>query len=375
MLNDQESNVEKYKEVWLSIIVPVYEVERYIIQCLESVVNQGDKASFVVEIIIIDDGSLDNSGKIADSFAQKNPYVRVIHKKNAGVAAARNTGIEEASGEWLYFVDSDDWLAEGAVEKLCNRSREYRDADVILLDAYRNCEEREYNWEHFEKSFIWNEKKHIRKLQAGVLYYPLLGMKTKVPLAAPWDKLFRRNFLLEHQIRFRENLKVLDDMIFCMETFGEASKVAYCKDQVYHYRYVSDSITNSYKPDRVERDKIVWEYLQEYIKRQTEKKTWTNKEQAYFEQAYYSRVIKSYSICCRLCFFNLQNDKSLHEKIQYALDVMRMEPYAEAFKRIRIINLEWKLKIVTIMGRFKFGIGIYFLHLAESKLRELHCVS
>lgn len=372
MLNNQENRGKKSEKIWLSIIIPVYEVEKYIAQCLDSTVRQKASLTCGIEVIVVDDGSPDDSGKIADTYEKEYPFVKVIHKQNAGVAAARNTGIEEATGEWLYFVDSDDWLAEGAIEKLYDKCRECGDSDIILLDAYRNCLQKEVPWEHFIRNASWDDEKSLRNLQIGVLYYPMLDMKTNTPLAAPWDKVFKRGFLLEHQILFRENLKVLDDMIFCMEAFGKAGKISYSKEKVYHYRYVSNSITNSYKPDRIRQDKIVWEYLQNYMDKQIVEKNWTHEDRRQFEQAYYSRIIKSYSICCRLCFFNPKNEKKIFNKITYAKDVLQSYPYREAFEKIQFENLEWKLKIVAVMGRFRLGIGIYVLHLLESMIRRLY---
>lgn len=357
----------------ISVIIPVYNVEQYISHCIESIIDDVMCDTGQVEIIIVDDGSLDSSGKIAESYSKEFPLIKVIHKQNAGVAAARNTGIEAASGEWLYFVDSDDWLEENTLSILCEKSKLYEDVDILLFDAFQNTENKEKGWEHFTREHVWSERAEIRNLQRGVLYYPIIeqdGEKTKVPLAAPWDKLYRRRFVRENNLLFRENLRVMDDMIFSMEAFGVAEKIAYCKEKIYHYRYVADSITNHYKSDRVSQDKRVWEYFYGYITK-LDKNKWTDEEKMCLEQAFYCRVIKSYSICCRLCFFNPQNNKKLLEKIKYAMEVLQTEPYNKAFESVQLANLEWKLKIMVIAGRCKSGIWIYLLHLAENILRKL----
>lgn len=354
------------KDMWLTVIIPAYEVAGYIAKCLQSIALQCAGLACGIEVIVIDDGSLDDSGKIADAFAMKYPFIRVIHKNNEGVAAARNAGIEQASGEWLYFVDSDDWMAENALEKLYQRRQDYANADIVLLDAYRNMENKEYSWEHFHEERIWHDKREIEQLQIGALYFPLAGKENKNPLAAPWDKLFRRKFVLENKLRFQECLRVLDDMIFCMEAFGKAKGIVYCKEKVYHYRYVPNSITNSYKPSRVDQDRKVWEYIQKYIKKQVSGHLWGQEEKECFEEALYCRIIKSYSICCRLCFFNPANKRKTKDKIAYALHVLTTEPYAEAFQKAHMRNLEWKLKVMAFMGKLKWGKGIYLLHLLES---------
>ena len=105
----------------ISIIIPAYRVEKYIGDCLNSILQQKGVSADALEILVIDDGSPDRSGEIALELAQEYSFLKVIRKENAGVAAARNTGIEAATGQWLYFVDSDDWLAEGAIEAMLVR--------------------------------------------------------------------------------------------------------------------------------------------------------------------------------------------------------------------------------------------------------------
>lgn len=352
---------------WISIIIPVYNVEKYLEQCLKSVITEENSGK--IEILVIDDGSTDGSGKIADFFAEKNSFIQVIHQENKGVAAARNTGMDLARGEWLYFIDSDDWVAEGAISKLLQRCAESSDSDIILLDVWKNVGNKEYGWEHFTCETVWSSKTEIRALQRGVLYFPSAGRMTRVPLAAPWDKMYRKEFLTEKGIHFLPELKVLDDMIFNMEAFGEAAKISYYKDKIYHYRLVSDSITNSYKKDRVEQDQKVWKYLDNYINKIVKSDEWKQEEKEEFLQAYYCRIIKSFSICCRLSFFNSQNRLGFGDKIKYVKKVLKTEHYKKAFYNVKLKNAEWKLKVMICMGRCRFGIGIYLLHMAQNFLR------
>ncbi len=346
--------------ILLSIIIPVYNVEGYIEKCLDSIVNGGQTEH--IEVIIVDDGSPDNSGKIADSYAAKYNFIKVIHKKNEGVAVARNTGIECAVGEWLYFVDSDDWLADGAVDIICLHAVSNPDKDIMLFDAYKNTARGEENWEHFKNQAVFDKNQDLKSLQRGMLYFPMCDIHTDVPLAAPWDKVFRREFIAGSGIRFASRLKVLDDMVFNMEAFGVAKSVAYFKEKIYHYRHVDDSITNSYRPDRVGQDMEVWDYIEAYINRDN------MPVDEMFEQAYYCRIIKSFSICCRLCFFNPQNKKSFSDKLAYVSKVMETEPYTSAFRNVKFSNAEWKLKVMILVGRVKSSFGVWLLNVAQNGL-------
>lgn len=348
---------------WLSVIIPVYNVEAYLRQCLSSIVEDAACAERQVEVIVVDDGATDCSGAIADEIAAGCSCVRVIHKENAGVAAARNTGIKEAKGEWLYFVDSDDWLADGAVTDICRLTHKYEQADILLLDAYKNIDEKEEVWEHFETEQRWETMEDIEALQRGMLYFPLDFPKTRVPLAAPWDKVYRHSFVMQWGLCFSEELKVLDDMVFNVEAFGAAEQVVYCKTRVYHYRFVNASITNSYKADRVKLDCQVWKYLYQYGKMH-------HKGDRYW-QAYYYRIVKSFAICCRLNFFNPKNPAPFSERLRYVRNVLSKTPYRQAFAEAEIKHAEWRLKVMILLGRFRCGLGVYVLHLANRMLERI----
>ena len=349
----------------LSIIIPVYKVEEYVEKCLQSVVDSGQNSLGKYEVIVVDDGSPDQSGLIADGYAQRYPFFRVVHKENAGVAAARNTGMDTATGKWLYFVDSDDWLVDGAVDKICQRIEENKESDILMFDAYQNVLEKEQIWEHFSNEKVWSCKEDIWGLQRGMLYFPLVREAIKTPLAAPWDKVYRRAYLQKNGISFQEQLKVLDDMVFNFEAFGKALMVAYYKDRIYHYRFVPDSITNQYKANRVELDCMVWEHLQEYINEACQQGLWSKQEKETFLQAYYARIVKSFSICTRLQFFHKKNPEKYWSKMVLVKQVMNSQPYKEAFQKVKLSNMEWKLKVMAFVGRMKWGLGVHLLYLGQ----------
>lgn len=348
----------------LSIIIPVYNVERYITECLWSILDVDEKTLKLIEVLVVDDGSTDGSGRIADKFARKYRCVNVIHKQNAGVAAARNAGIHRAHGKWLYFVDSDDWLENDGVRDICEAVLKHPDVDVLLMEAYQNAGHKQKEWEHFSQEEVITDIGRIRRLQGGILYAPAWKKIKNDPMGAPWDKVYRRDFLAANHLLFCEHLKVLDDMVFNFEVLGAARNVVCRKIKPYHYRrFVSNSITNTYKPDRVSQDRAVWEYIYSLD-------LWSGEHTDVLQRAMTCRIIKSFSICCRLCFFNRGNKKSLTEKVHYVKQVTASEPYDTAFHTVRLSDLEWKLKIVALVGRFHSGWGVYFLHVAWELLTE-----
>lgn len=124
-----------------SCIVPIYNVEKYLPQCIESILNQ-THSNF--ELILVDDGSPDNCGKICDEYEKKDNRIAVIHKKNGGVSAARNAGLDAATGEYICFSDSDDWLEKDYIEYLLNLSIE-NDAEYVLTDSMFTSEDSDVN--------------------------------------------------------------------------------------------------------------------------------------------------------------------------------------------------------------------------------------
>ncbi|KKA44690.1 glycosyltransferase family 2 protein [Salinivibrio sp. KP-1] len=202
----------------VSIIIPVYNVEAFIAQCLESVLNQTYEN---LEIICINDGSTDSSKDICDSFAQRDNRVRVIDQKNKGLSGARNSGIKDAKGEFLFFLDSDDWLALSAINSLVKESKGY---DVISggVLAYNesNGDFRRYKKRRSSKIDL---KKDFFQLEIVV-----------------WNKLYRKEIF--NGIRFKEGL-IHEDEEFYWQVFSRSPKIKIIDEDVIFYRERSGSIT------------------------------------------------------------------------------------------------------------------------------------
>lgn len=343
----------------VSIIIPVYNVEKYLKKCLDSLCGQTLKE---IEILLIDDGSTDGSGAILDAYAGRDKRVRVLHKKNAGVAAARNDGIRLAEGEWIAFVDSDDWLEPDMYEKAYQAVKN-TDVDILYFDAVKNFAKRTESWSHFDREFVTDEKDVLDAMQRGVLYFPMTPYPTKVPIAAPWDKLFRASLIKEHALCYIEELKTLDDMVFNVYALEYAKKIKYIKEPLYHYRMVEGSITNAYKKNRAELDRMVFWHLLRFAKE--------HKKDGAFYQAIYARIIKSFAICFRLCFFHKENRLSFRERKQLIKEVMESEPYCEAFLKAEKKNLEKMLRPVYFCARRRLFFGMYCLYKGQMLLEKM----
>ncbi len=234
----------------ISVIVPVYNVESYIAQCVESIVHQTYTS---LEIILIDDGSTDTSGQICDVYGEKDSRIRVIHQKNAGAAAARNTGLDAATGEYLVFVDSDDWLEIDAYGYMLGELKKEQ-ADIVQC-SYRD---------------IYVNKQIDQICKASGRSFDQVSYLAR--FTEDWtcglqtDKLFKRT--LFDEVRF-ETGHVIDDEFFTYQGVMNAKKVI-CRDKIiYNYRRrVSGATGNPEHMDRIVVDKL--EYLTQRLDKVTE---------------------------------------------------------------------------------------------------------
>ena len=196
----------------VSVIIPVYKVEMFLCQCLESVVNQTYRN---LEIIIVDDGSPDQCGKICDEYATKDSRIKVIHKDNEGLSAARNDALKVATGEWISFVDSDDWCDLDLYEKAVAKA-ETTQADIVIFSSFRNTPSRQLQIHAFAKEFETKDRKIISKLQCAALNQSFMPFPSNqnFDMGLPWDKLYKSSLFAFPQLKFPQNVKAAEDVIF-----------------------------------------------------------------------------------------------------------------------------------------------------------------
>lgn len=217
--------MEDYK---VSVIVAAYNIQDYIVKCLESIANQTYKN---LEAIVVDDGSSDNTGKLADEFAENDNRFTVIHKENGGVSSARNRGIDVASGDFIGFVDGDDTIEDDMYEILVNNVIKY-DADISHC-GYKLIENGKETLIHGTgKIIIQDRKKGVLDLMDGTLIEPGI-----------WNKIFRKEIVGD--TRLDENLKINEDLYFNILLFDKASKSVFEDKAKYNYIKRNNSATTS----------------------------------------------------------------------------------------------------------------------------------
>ena len=203
----------------ISVIVPVYNVEQYLSQCLDSIINQTYKN---LEIICVDDGSPDNSGKILDEYAEKDNRIKVIHQENQGVSVARNTGLDNATGEWVSFIDSDDYIKLDFYERMINVALK-NNSQVVQCRVYRN-QKPLYGGKCIRTSGFGNI---ISILKRGY----------------SCNKLWSLELINKNNIRFYPGIYV-EDILFSVQVAFYANSWETIDYDGYFYRYNPSSITN-----------------------------------------------------------------------------------------------------------------------------------
>lgn len=217
------------EDILVSVIVPVYKVEAYLGRCVDSILSQTHRN---LEVILVDDGSPDRCGEICDEYAQKDPRICVIHKENGGLSSARNAGIDIAKGQYLEFVDSDDWIEPDAVESLLSAALQHQ-AELVIGGR-------------------WDVKEQTGEKTLGLCPERTETVPAEEAVrrifrwdncdSAAWDKLYHRR--LFSQIRYPYGVICEDVPVTYLIAF-DAGKVTFLNKPIYNYLHRQGSITNS----------------------------------------------------------------------------------------------------------------------------------
>ena len=240
----------------ISIIMPCYNSEKYLGSCLDSVLAQTFED---FEVILVDDGSRDDTLKIAQDYARRDPRVHVLAKENGGVAAARNLGLEHARGEWITFVDSDDLLPDHALETLLSGARENVDLVVCAHETFDETGRRET----VIPETRWMDRSGEAQRRAAALRL----IEGDCVLNIMCNKLHRRALLEREGIRLKEGVKIAEDALFNLEAVLLGRGIAYVNRVTYSYRIHSASAMHTLTLGELERHKPWLEAMRDMLLR------------------------------------------------------------------------------------------------------------
>ena len=276
--------------MFLSIIIPAYNVESYVNDCLKSCFDQEfDSSEF--EIIIINDGSTDSTLQIVNDFISlnKKPNVRLISQENKGLSETRNVGLALAKGDYVWFVDSDDWIAEKAIESLFNLISEHPQTEVVVLNSMLRKD---------EEAFVIDRKLSTITSNGKYVYdnsyiYPYSGAQFYV---------YQKDFLTRNKLSFKKGI-YFEDCLFTPLVLGCAQNCTFYSTVAYHYRLRSNSITTSSISEKKLSDSIV--VAEELIAS-------LNKENIIHKEVIKDAACRTYEVLFR--YYILKSDKAMQRK-------------------------------------------------------------
>lgn len=239
----------------ISVIVPIYNIKQYISECIESIINQTYKD---MEIILVDDGSTDGSGLICDAYAKKDDRIKVIHKKNEGLVRARKTGLENATGDYVAYVDGDDWIEHDMIAKLYDALTENK-VDIAMCGRFENIGDIQKPMYHGISEGRYDKQALLDNV------YPKMIVNGEFfewgIFPGVWDKLFRRECLEKYQMTVDDRLTMGEDAACTYPCILNADSIYIVHECLYHYRQsqtsmVKKSGNRSYERERF---KILYE--------------------------------------------------------------------------------------------------------------------
>lgn len=344
-------------EPLFSLIVPVYNVEKYLGVCLESLLQQ-DMNDF--EIVIVNDGSIDKSVEIANRYVEKDKRIKVVHKENGGLSSARNEGIKVAKGEYILFIDSDDWCEKNLLSTL-KEHLEKKKYDIII-----------YKWSRVDETsfkkgtikglfpneyvFDENNKKEI--------YLELLNGSN---LNSVCIKAIKSELIKKHNIFFQEQLRHTEDLVFSAIIISYADSILYLDQALYNYRYNPNSLTTSFNLSKynykIEANLILKRYVEEW-----------NLDKEIASEYFYRRIIKG----TIEDIINLSTYKkiSMNKQMKYIKNILKNKTFNEAIYHIKYLEGDIIQIIIFYLLKLKLSILILIatriLHLnLYSKMRNL----
>lgn len=318
----------------ISIIIPIYKVEKYINECLDSILNQ---TYTKLEILLIDDGSPDESGLICDKYASKDNRIKVIHKKNEGVSSARNTGLDLSNGKYVCFVDADDFIEKNFCEKMLNTLKKHN-ADCVAC-GYNRIYKRKKEKIIEKEGYELNKEEFLKKL-----------LLVQSGLGFCHTKIWKRSVI--NEIRFNEDLKVGEDALFCIEVGKNLEKFYMLNDSLYNYRYNENSVVREFDEHYVDKYLKAMKITKKYIERNYQNDEKVCERVNNYISYHLLLVIINYCM-------NPKNGLNFLEQSKKTKEVCNITEFKEAIektnycgfsitRKITIFTLKHKLYLITV---------------------------
>lgn len=334
----------------VTVVVPIYNVESYLNRCVESIVNQTYKN---LEILLIDDGSPDNCPQMCDEWAEKDSRIKVIHKQNEGLGMARNTGIDNAAGEYICFIDSDDYMNENLVQKSMSMITE-NSCDFVV---YGFCDVTEN--EQFLCSYIPSPSKQIltgkdvKKLFVKHTFASEYYNSEKWTLRlSAWNCIYSMNVIKNNNFKFVSEREIISEDVYSLLTlYPHLKKVGIISDMLYYHRVNSQSITHKFRKDRIEKLNYLYVKLVELC----DDLNYDEETKCLMSNPYLNGIIGALKM--------IVDEKSLSEKEKKSLynSTLNSGIFKKAVNKVDLKSEKFSRRILLTLFKLRFKTLSYFL--------------
>lgn len=318
----------------ISIIVPAYNVAQYIGRCLDSILAQTYKD---LEIIIINDGSKDDTLAVCKAYREKDPRIKVIDQVNQGVSAARNAGLEQATGKYIGFVDPDDWIQDEMYEALyrCITASPY---PICMCNYYKDTKK---NGSPQLFPFDKKELSHLEVIEEVIS--PMIGIDDLLPkytyiMGCVWRCLYERDFIEKHHLRFTKGITIMEDLVFNVEALLLAEGICIEPGIWYHYIQNKSSVLHSYNEKMWEDQMRVHNCLEELLKCAGLEGYMRNRLDMRYIGMTFSAIYNE---------VNRGSKKAIREKLRNVVDMCSDEKFKETLDRAKPIQRQVSLETLV----------------------------
>lgn len=335
----------------ISIVVPIYNSELYLSKCIDSIINQTYKN---LEIICVNDGSTDSTADILAKYAENDSRIKIITMPNGGISNARNTAHKYVLGQYIMYVDSDDWIELDTCEKALNAAKEF-DADVVFWNYVREFGEiSKSQYIYGSKNIVFENDVQIKQLHRkffGPYNEELANPEKLDSVVTVWGKLYRAELIIDKNISFVSTKRVVaEDLLFNVHFFTNVKKAIYLNDCFYHYRKTdSSSFTAKYRTDFVCRLENLYGFLEDYIIENNYNNTFT--------LALKNR--KSLNII-GIGLNLLTADKSIN-KYKVLREILHSDYFVDAVKSLSLKYFPLHWRIFFLFVKLEFSLGVYIM--------------
>lgn len=341
----------------ISVIIPVYNMEAFLAECLDSVLDQTYPH---LQILCVNDGSKDRSREILAEYARKDPRIIPIEKENGGLSSARNRGLEAATGEYVMFLDSDDWLDRDICRQAVEAMEENR-ADLVMWSYVREFQTQSKPTDVLGRERLVFDEAGVRRLYRRL--FGLMGQELEDPskgdiIVTAWGKLYRRELI--EGIAFIDTKKIgTEDCLYNVEVFRKLRSAVYLPVYGCHYRkYNAASLTTAHNPRLFEGWQNMYALMEAHI------------EQYGLPEEYRAALSNRRALHLIMLGINtMAADKTAAEKCRDLREIIRRPAYREAFRRLDISPMPIHWKAFFTCARLGCAGGLYLLLLVIQKIR------